>query len=104
MSQSVIAASLLKSGSLFLASGFLWGVFIPQTPYPRIALSLHMNMIQHGLLSIAAGYILAEHGLVKLSPWQVWMVSIPHFYLWAIDILMLCNTWWGTNKALTIVR
>lgn len=103
MSQPIIATSLLKSGSLLLATGFLFGIFIPHTRYPRIALSLHMNMIQHGFLSIAAGLILHQHGLVTLSPWQIWLVSLPHFYLWILNAVALCNCWWGTNKALTLV-
>lgn len=103
MSQSSIALGLLKSGSLLLTTGFLWGVFIPHTPYPRIGLSLHINMIQHGLLSLAAGFIMRAPNLVKLSDWQVWMVGLSHFYLWIVNLIMLCNVWWGTNKALTIV-
>jgi (hydroxyamino)benzene mutase len=103
MFQTTIAVGLLKSGSIFLATGFFWGVFIPKTPYPRIALSLHLNMIQHGLLSLAAGLILRDHGLVSLSVWQVGLIGFAHFYLWVMDGVSLCNTWWGTNKTLTLV-
>ena len=103
MSQLALSVGLLKSGSLFLATGFFWGIFIPKTPYPRIALSLHMNMIQHGFLSIAAGMILYQHGLVELSTWQIYMVGLPHYYLWVLDFVALCNCWWGTNKALQLV-
>ena len=63
-----------------------------------------MNMIQHGILSIAAGMILYQPGLVELSPWQVYMVCLPHYYLWVLEILGLCNCWWGTNKALQLVN
>jgi hypothetical protein len=103
MSQLALSIGLLKSGSLFLATGFFWGIFIPKTPYPRIALSVHMNMIQHGLLSIAAGTILYQHGLVELSPWQIYMIGFPHYYLWLSDFVTLCNCWWGTNKGLKLV-
>ena len=103
MSQSAIAVGLLKSGSLLLASAFTWGIFIPATPFPRIALSNHLNMIQHGLLSIGCGLILYQEGLIKLSEWQVWLVGLSHFYLWLLDFVGICNTWWGTSKTLQLV-
>jgi hypothetical protein len=103
MSQACLGLSLLQSGAILLATGFAWGIFIPHTRYPRIALSTHVNMIQHGLLSIAAGYILRDKDLVTMSEWQFWTVAIAHYYLWAINIVSAMNTWWGTNKALVIV-
>jgi hypothetical protein len=103
MSQSSLGLTLLQSGSILLAAGFAWGIFIPRTRYPRIALSTHVNMILHGLLSIAAGYILREKELVDMSPWQFWTVAVAHYYLWAMDVVSVLNAWWGTNKALAIV-
>jgi (hydroxyamino)benzene mutase len=103
MSQAAIALGLLKSGSLLLPAAFLLGIFIPATPFPRIALSSHVNMIQHGLLSIGAGLILYQTGLVELSEWQFWLVGLSHFYLWILDFVSICNAWWGTNKTLQVV-
>src|SRR5271170_8013213 len=98
MSQPAIAVSLMQSGSILLTGSFLLGVFIPATPYPRIALSTHVNALQHGLLSIAAGLILRDNGLVNLTHWQVWTVAVAHYYLWVINGMSLANSWWGTNK------
>ena len=103
MSQSAIALGLLKSGSLLLTVAFSWGIVIPATPFPRIALSNHLNMIQHGVLSIAAGLILYQKGLVELSEWQVLLVGFSHFYLWPLNVVSICNAWWGTNKTLHLV-
>jgi (hydroxyamino)benzene mutase len=103
MSQSAMSVGLLKSGSLLLASAFTWGIFIPATPFPRIALSNHMNMIQHGFLSIGCGLILYQEGLIDLSEWQVWLVGLSHFYLWLLDFVSICNAWWGTSKTLQLV-
>jgi len=103
MLQSAASLYLFRSGSLQLAASFLWGTMIPTTPYPRIGLSLHLNMIQHGLLSIAAASILSQKGLVELSSWQANFIAVSHLYLWVLEIVMLCNCWWGTDKLLQIV-
>jgi (hydroxyamino)benzene mutase len=103
MSQTSFAVGLLKSGSILLTSGFLWGIAIPATPFPRIALSTHMNMLQHGLLSIAGGLILRQSGLVTLNHWQIWTVVVAHYYLWILDFVSVLNAWWGTNKTLSLV-
>ena len=104
MSQVSIAVSLMKSGAVLLATGFTYGGLIGAVRYPRIALSTHMNLVQHGLLSIGAGYILREQGLVDLADWQLWTVAAAHYYLWVVDIGSICNGWWGTTQAQPIVR
>jgi (hydroxyamino)benzene mutase len=91
---------LIQSGALLITTGLLWGPFIPKTPFPRAALSAHINFLQHGLLSIAAGLVLNR---LTLSEWQVLVVAIPHYYLWITDVVLIANSWWGTNKGLAIV-
>jgi hypothetical protein len=100
--QASLGLALIKCGALQLTAGFIWGTLIPLPPYPRIALSAHLNIIQHGLLSIAAGLI-ARDGAAQLSDWQIQLVAWAHFGLWALDIIGAANSWWGTNKAFTIV-
>ena len=62
-----------------------------------------MNLIQHGLLSIAAGVILRDTGLVKMEGWSVLVVAYPHLFLWALDVVGFANAWWGTNRFLKLV-
>jgi hydroxylaminobenzene mutase len=100
--QVPLGLALVKNGALQLTTGFIWGVLIPFPPYPRIALSAHMNIIQHGLLSIAAGYIIQD-GLAHYSNWQLYIISGAHFGLWALDIISLVNSWWGTNRSFKMV-
>jgi hydroxylaminobenzene mutase len=100
--QATLGLSLVKSGALQLTTGFIWGVLIPIPPYPRIALSAHLNIIQHGLLSIAAGLIVGE-GLASYSDWQIWTIAGAHFGLWALDIIGGLNSWWGTNRSFKMV-
>jgi hypothetical protein len=102
-SQESIALALIQSGALQLAVAFIWGTQIPNTPYPRIALSTHMNQIQEGLLAIAAGLITRDKTLLTLTPWQMNIVVGAHLGLWAFDIISACNSFWGTNSTLKMV-
>jgi hypothetical protein len=103
MSQAAVAVSLLQSGSLLLTTGFSTGLFIPMAKYPRIALSLHMNMIQHGLLTLATGLLLRQDNLLELSGWRLSLVAGTHYYLWALAMLNFLNSFWGTKEFLTLV-
>lgn len=94
--------NLIKSGALLIATSLLWGLAIPNSRYPRIALSAHLNLLQHGFLTLAAGLLLKTE-LVTLEGWQVNMVAIPHYLIWYVDFINICNCWWGTNRALKLV-
>ena len=95
-----MASLLLASGSLQLVAAFTFGTQIPNVPYPRIALSTHLNQIQEGLLAIAAGLISRD---LKLSAWQTNIITGAHLGIWAFDLMSVCNCWWGTNRTLKMV-
>ena len=89
-----MSALLLKSGASQLFAGFVWGTQIPNTPYPRIALSTHMGQIQEGLMTIAAGYLIQN---MDLSPIQHDIVVGAHLGMWVFDFMGICNSFWGTK-------
>jgi len=103
VTQAGLTSLLIKSGATQLATAFVWGTQVPNTPYPRIALSTHMNMIQEGLLAIAAGLIARDPSLIDLSDWQLNLIVAAHVGIWAFDISGMCNSFWGTNKTLKMV-
>jgi len=41
--------------------------------------------------------------MVKLEGWQVNMVVIPHYLIWYLDFMNVCNTWWGASRTLKLV-
>lgn len=98
-----LTSLLIKSGSAQLTAAFIWGLNIANTPYPRIALSTHLNLIQEGLLAIAAGLITRDPTLIKLNTWQTNLVVWSHLGLWVLDTASACNAYWGTNKFLKLV-
>ena|SRR5579862_7757829 len=98
----MITLNLIKSGVLLIATSLLWGLAITNSGYPRIALSAHLNLLQHGLLTLAVGLLLKTE-LVALEGWQINMVAIPHYLIWYVDFINICNSWWGTNRTLKLV-
>jgi len=97
------SAVLLKNGSLLVLAGLCWGTMIQSTPHPRIALSTHMTLLQHGMLNIAAGLIL-NIGAIELNGVQMWIVTVPHLILWAVHVIGVANASWGADKAVRMVR
>jgi hypothetical protein len=87
---------LLQNGSLLVLAGLLWGTRIHSVPHPRIALSTHITLLQHGSLNIVASYILTR---ITLSPLQTLFVSIPHLMLWGVHFIGIANAWWGADTA-----
>ena len=99
----MLTLNLIKSGTLLVVASLLWGLAIPKSRHPRIALSAHLNLLQHGFLTLAAGFLLKTE-MVKLEEtWQINMVAIPHYLIWYVDLINICNTWWGTSRALKLV-
>lgn len=86
--------------SLILA-GLLWGLLIPLTTYPRLALTAHIQFEGNGLLVIVAAVLLLKlpHaagritvGAMLLAVWLVWIMMISE----------VANSWWGTTQILPI--
>lgn len=71
------------------------------TPYPRLALTAHIQFESNGLLWIVAAIL-----LLKL-PHQVgtksMLVILASTWLtWPMVLSEVANAWWGTNEMLTI--
>lgn len=99
----MMTLNLIKSGALLVSTSLVWGLAISNSRYPRIALSAHLNLLQHGILTLAAGLLLKTE-LVTLEGWQINMVVIPHYLIWYVDFINICNSWWGTNRMLKLVH
>jgi len=91
------SALLMTNGSLLILAGLCWGTIIRSTPHPRIALSTHLTLLQHGLLNIAAGLVLKVEA-IELNGVQMWIVTLPHLVLWAVHVIGVANAWWGADK------
>src|SRR6185437_14640972 len=71
---------VLIHGLSFILAGLLWGLMIPHTPYPRLALGAHIQFEGSGVL------------LIIMSAWLTWAMALSE----------VGNAWWGTAQMLPI--
>src|SRR5258708_33226486 len=87
---------------VFVLVGLLWGLVVPHTPYPRLALGAHIQFENSGLMFIVIAILLLKlpHGLGRKS---VLVILLSVWLTWAMALSEVANAWWGTIQMLPIV-
>ena len=92
---------LLIHGLSMILAGLVWGLIIPSTPFPRLALGAHIQFETNGVL-IALLAVL----LLTLSPrvgaGSVWVMVVTAWLTWFMALSEVANAWWGTSQMLPI--
>jgi hydroxylaminobenzene mutase len=93
---------ILIHGLTMVLVGLVWGLMIPNTPYPRLALGAHIQLVENGLLfAVLATLLLAlPHRVGRTS---VWVMVLAAWLTWSMALSEVANAWWGTNRLLPIV-
>ena len=55
MSVQKLAKQILVLGMALVLAGLVWGLVVPHTPYPRLALTAHVQFETNGMLIIILG-------------------------------------------------
>ena len=92
---------LLIHGLMLVLVGLVWGLVVPNTPYPRLALGAHIQFETNGLLFIVLATLLLAlpHRVGRLS---VRVMLLAAWLTWAMALSEVANAWWGTNQMLPI--
>ena len=95
------ARQILIHGMTFILVGLVWGLVVPHTPFPRLALTAHIQFENSGLLFMVAAIILLKvpHGVGRKSM-AVMLLSV--WLTWAMALSEVGNAWWGTMQLLPI--
>ncbi|KAK3342211.1 hypothetical protein B0T25DRAFT_594426 [Lasiosphaeria hispida] len=109
--------SLLRHGSGLIGFGLLFGFVVPLTPYPRLALTAHIQFAVEGTMVLAAGALLnskpfqtprgetSDKRVVDyLGPWQRRVVYWGLAGIWVTLGSEALNAWWGTQWVLKIAH
>jgi hypothetical protein len=93
---------VLIHGLAFILAGLVWGLMVPHTPFPRLALSAHIQFEMSGILLLIAALLL------QTLPHRVGIKSIRVVLLsawlsWAMALSEVANSWWGTSQMLPII-
>ena len=62
---SPVSRSNLRQGALYMLVGLLWGMVIPASPFPRLALGAHIQLTVHGVMFLVAGLVILHLPFAK---------------------------------------
>lgn len=92
---------ILIQGMAMILAGLVWGLVVPHTPYPRLALSAHIGFEGSGVLVMVIALLLLTVpnqvgrktvGVILLTIWLTWIMLFSE----------VANSWWGTMQILPI--
>lgn len=92
---------ILVQGMLLILVGLVWGLLVPATPHPRLALGAHIQLITNGMLVmvLAIALLTLPHSVGLRS---VWVMLAASWLTWAMALSEIANAWWGTTQMLPI--
>lgn len=98
---SWISRSNLRQGAVYMLVGLIWGMAIPTTPFPRLALGAHIQLTAHGVMFLVAGLIILQLPKTTGNGSAIILTAVP-WLTWPVMLSEMANAWWGTRKMLPI--
>lgn len=96
-----LARQILIQGMLQILVGLLWGLAVPHTPFPRLALGAHIQFVTSGMLFMLVGLVLlALPHRVGSKSLVVMLITVG--LTWLMALSEVANAWWGTVQMLPI--
>jgi hydroxylaminobenzene mutase len=95
------ARQILIHGMILILVGLVWGLVIPHTPFPRLALTAHIQFESNGMLLIVLAILLLKlpHSVGGKS---ICVMVLAAWLIWVMNLSEVANAWWGTNQILPI--
>jgi hydroxylaminobenzene mutase len=92
---------ILIHGMAFVLTGLVWGLVVPHTPFPRLALSAHIGFEGTGILFIVVAILLLtlSHQVGRKT---VLVILLAVWLSWIMLFSEMANSWWGTTQILPI--
>ena len=74
---------------------------MPHTPYPRLALGAHIQLVTNGMVLIIMAVLLIAlpH---RVGPKSAGVMVLAAWLTWAMGLSEVANAWWGTTQMLPI--
>ena len=96
-----VSRSNLRQGAVYMLVGLVWGLVIPASPFPRLALGAHIQLTAHGVMFLVAGLVMLHLPSAKGGVSAIILTAGP-WLTWPVMLTEMANGWWGTRKSLTI--
>jgi (hydroxyamino)benzene mutase len=92
---------ILLHGAVLVLVGLVWGLIVPDTPHPRLALGAHIQLVSNGVLFIVLAIVLLalQHGVGSRS---VSAMVLAVWLTWSMALSEVANSWWGTAQTLPL--
>jgi hydroxylaminobenzene mutase len=95
------ARQILIHGLVFILVGLVWGLVVPHTPFPRLALTAHIQFEESGILVLIIAILLLTlpH---RVGTKSIYVMLLAVWLTWTMALAEVANAWWGTNQLLPI--
>jgi (hydroxyamino)benzene mutase len=97
------AHSLITSGLSMQLLGLTWGFLVKHTPFPRLGLTAHIQLMAEGAMVLLAGVTLTQTSIVRVGERGALVVKWGLGGVWVSMVAEMVNAWWGTKEVLPIV-
>jgi len=95
------ARQILIHGMALIFAGLLWGLVVPHTPYPRLALGAHIQFESSGVLFMVLAIVLLKLPNT-VGRKSIWVMLLAVGLTWIMALSEAANAWWGTKQMLPI--
>jgi hypothetical protein len=96
-----VSRSNLRQGAVYMLVGLLWGMVVPATPFPRLALGVHIQLTASGVMFLVAGLVILRLPIAGRSVSARILIGGP-WLTWPVVLTEMANAWWGTRQMLPI--
>lgn len=92
---------IFLQGMALILVGLLWGFVVPHTPFPRLALTAHIQFMVNGLMLMTMGGVVLKF-ITQVSPRAMVIMVLAASLTWPMLMAECANAWWGTTGILPI--
>lgn len=95
------ARQILLHGLMLVMAGLLWGLVVPHTPWPRLALGAHIQFVTNGVLLVVMATLLLAlpH---RVGSRSLLVMVLTAWLTWVMAGSEVLNAWWGTRQMLPL--
>jgi hydroxylaminobenzene mutase len=93
--------SNLRQGAVYMLVGLIWGMVVPATPFPRLALTAHIQLAANGIMFLVAVLVILRLPIAKSGVSAKILITGP-WLTWPVMLTEMVNAWWGARNMLPI--
>ena len=95
------SGQILIHGLALVLAGLVWGIVVPHSPFPRLALVAHIQFAMNGMLFILMAVLLLAVSN-RVTPRATLVMLVAVWLTWPMFLSQIANAWWGTREILPI--